>query len=354
MKDALAQFLYADLAELEYIDWDAEGWLTEANDSLDIMGYRFLCTGDANLYEKSGAVLMYYNRQIMTSITEEDIRDVALSGNWTMEKMYELMQLAAREDPTTGGITVYGLVHSNNEAFYNYLATGYGMNIITKDQDGNLSFSFDNSSTMENTISAIDDVLKFYCDETTTYSQRSFYSDLKAESLFLQNRSLFMPYLLCEMKTWRDSDIEYGVLPLPKANATAEKYGSAYYTGDTQFFVIPFYAKDKDFSSFALQALMENSGTLTHVYIEEQCKIRGSYESKDYDLITLALSNFVYDLGAVFNWGAIKTWIFVDRYDDNQAIQSLPVGGVNNFATSWAEKKDLAYYELNEFLMHFA
>ena len=28
--------------------------------------------------------------------------------------------------------------------------------------------------------------------------------------------------------------------------------------------------------------------------------------------------------------------------------------GVNNFATSWAEKKDLAYYELNEFLMHFA
>lgn len=354
MKAALAQFLYADLAELDYIDWDANGWETEANDSLDILGYRFLCTGDANLYEKSGAILMYYNRQIMSSITQEDIRQVALDGNWTMEKMYELMKLATIEDPTTGEISVYGLTHTDNEAFYNYLTTGFGMQIIKKDQDGNLSYSFDDAGTMEQTITAIDKVLEFYCDEKTTYNQRSYYSTPKAETIFLQNRSLFQPHLLCTMQTWRDSGVDYGVLPLPKANESIQKYGSAYYTGDTQFFVIPHFAKDADFSAFVLQALMENSGNLTRIYVEEQCKVRGSADSKDYDLITLALSNFVYDLGGIFDWGAIKTWIFIDRYDDNQAIQSLPVGGVNNFATSWAEKKDLAYYELNEFLMHFA
>ena len=106
--------------------------------------------------------------------------------------------------------------------------------------------------------------------------------------------------------------MEYGVLPLPKADESTEQYGSAYYPGDTQFFVIPFYAKDTSFSAFVLQALMENSSNLTHIYVEEQCKIRGSYDSVDYDLITLALSNFVYDLGSIFNWGAIHTWIFVD------------------------------------------
>ena len=124
------------------------------------------------------------------------------------------------------------------------------------------------------------------------------------------------------------------------------------YQGKT--FAIPFYAEDHDFSAFALQALMENSGNLIHVYVENQCKIRGSYDQEDYDLITLALSNFIYDLGNVFNWGAIKTWIFVDRYDNNQELQSIPVAGVNNLVRNWESKKDLAYKEMNDFLMHFA
>ena len=88
LKVALSQFLYSDLSELDYIDWNAKGWLKDANDSLDIMGYRFVCTGDANLYEKSGAILMYYNRNIMSSLADEDIRQVALDGNWTMDYLW--------------------------------------------------------------------------------------------------------------------------------------------------------------------------------------------------------------------------------------------------------------------------
>ncbi len=354
MKGALAEFLFADLTELDYIDWDAKGWLKEANDSLDILGYRYICTGDANLYEKSGAVLMYYNRKMMYDLTDEneDIRQIALNGKWTMEKMCELINRASIVD-SGGNILVYGLTQPTDEAFYNYLATGYGMQIITKDPDGNLSFAFDDPGTVDRTLSAIDDVLEFYCNKTTTFNQRFPTATPKAESYFLEGRSLFQPDQLCTLKTWKGSNIDYGFLPLPKANEEVEKYGSAYYTEATQFFAIPRFAADPDFSAFALQALMENSGNLTHVYIEEQCKIRGSSDSVDYDLITLALSNFVYDLGNIFNWGAIKTWIFVDRYNPNEALQSIPATGENNFVTNWAEKKTLAHSELNDFLRHF-
>lgn len=354
MKGALAQFVFADLAELDYIDWNAKGWLKDANDSLDIYGYRYVCTGDANLYEKSGAVLMYYNRPLMAQITTEDIRQLALDGDWTIEKMAELIKLGAVSNSETGEVSVYGITHPTNEAFYNYLQTGYGMEIVTKDQEGNLSFAFDDGGAMERTLAAIDEILKFYCDEETTYTQRYKQTTPKAETFFLQNRSLFQPNMLCMMKTWREGGIDYGFLPLPKANSSVAKYGSAYYTEDTQFFAIPFFAVDKDFSAFALQALMENSGKLIHVYVENQCKIRGSYDSEDYELITMALDNFVYDLGSVFNWGAIKTWIFVDRYDNNQELQSIPVAGVNNLVRNWESKRDLAYKEMNDFLMHFA
>lgn len=354
MKGALAQFVFADLADLDYIDWNAKGWLKEANDSLDILGYRYICTGDANLYEKSGAILMYYNRTILSRVTDVDeLRQIALDGNWTMEKMYELITNGAVKDSSTGDISIYGITHPNNEAFYNYLATGYGIQIITRDQDDNLIFAFDNSSAMDKTLNAIDEILKFYCNSNTTYNQRYLQSTPKAESIFLENRSLFQPNMLSKIKTWKEGGIDYGFLPLPKANEEVEKYGSAYYTTDTEFFAIPFYAVDKNFSAFALQAMMENSSKLTHAYVEEQCKLKGSYDQVDYDLISLALGNFVYDLGSIFNWGAIHTWTFVDRYDDNEAIQSIPVAGVNNLVSSWAEKKKLAHQELNEFLSNF-
>lgn len=351
MKGALSQFLYADLTELDYIDWNAKGWLKDANDSLDVMGYRFLCTGDANLYEKSGAVMMYYNRNMMESIQEEDIRQLALNGKWTMEEMYGLMKKAAQEDSATGEMMVYGLVHSEHEAFYNYLTTGYGMKIVTENADGALSFSFDDPTAMEHAINAVNNVLKFYSAHET-YNQANYYATPKALDIFTQESSLFMPYLLCEMKTFRNAGLDYGVLPLPKSDETDE-YRSAYLTGDTQLFAIPCFAADTNFSAFVLQAMMENSEEIIHIYIEEQCKLRGSYDEVDYDLISLALSNFVYDLGGIFDWGAIKTWIFIDRYDGNQAIQSIPVSGTNNLATSWAEKRNLAYKELNDFLTHF-
>ena len=357
MKGALAEFLFADLADLDYIDWEAKGWLQEANDGLDILGYRYICTGDANLYEKSGAVLMYYNSDIMYAITEEgeDIRQIALDGNWTMEKMCDLIKRASIIDSTTNEVSVYGLANPHNEMFYCYLATGYGMQIIQKDLDGNLFFSFDDPGVLQQTLISIDEVLKFFCDNSTTYNQKFKVvpKEKKAETLFLANRVLFQPDQLCSMKTWKGANINYGFLPLPKANEDIDKYHAAYYGEDTQFFAIPAFAKDLSFSAFALQAMMENSGGLTHAYVEEQCKIRGSADDVDYQLISLALDNFLYDLGAIFDWGAIKTWIFVDRYDANADLQSIPSSGVNNLVTNWESKKGLAHSELYAFLNHF-
>ena len=116
---------------------------------------------------------------------------------------------------------------------------------------------------------------------------------------------------------------------------------------------VPYFAADLEFSGFALQALSENSGGLTETYVEEQCKLKGSYDSTDYQLMTYALVDVFYDLGAVYNWGAIKTWIFSDRYADDSGIQSIPISGVNNFATLWAADRTLAHLELEEFLKTF-
>ena len=357
MHGALLNFIFADLNQLQYIDWNAKGWDQKSNDELDICGYRFICTGDLNLQEKAGSSVIYCNRDMLESLTEEDVRQTVIDGDWTIEKMNELMRLAKRIDGATGNTEIYGLVNGGNGVFVNFMTSSFGMKFSLKDDQGVPHISFDETAYFQSVDHWIDEVLKFYANGELTWTQR--YSgtkhpvyQLKAIEMFKNGKALFYGGELDDVVDFqRNATFTYTTLPYPIYDTdTQTEYIAARNYSWSGLLAIPYYAKDGDFSAFALQALNERSGKLMHLYVEEKCKIRGSVDEKDYQLMTLALSNSSYDLGVVYDWGALKTWIFKDRYDDASRYQSIPVSGTNTFASLWAMDKDLAHTEVNNCL----
>ena len=354
MKGALADGVFYDLSMLKYVDLKAEGWNQSANKQLTIRNYQYVATGDLSLREKGGSYVIFCNKDKMEQISDIDIRQEVLDGNWTVEMMQNLVKKATVIDGSTGETSEYGLVNQNNHAFYNFLSTGYGVSICEKDDTDTPYYTFDDPSAYENVINAIDDLLKMYVG-AGAYTPRYSSTTPQAIDVFTQGRSLFFASIIHNLTPIKDSgSFQYTVLPHPKyeADGTTDYYSAKHYNYCT-LIAVPYFSADLDFSSFALQALSENSGTLTETYVEEQCKLKGSYDSVDYQLMTLALVDVTYDLGVVYNWGAVHVWIFTDRYDDASGIQSIPVGKVNNFATLWAADKALAHLELNEFLNNF-
>ena len=356
IKDALAQGVFIDLTTVNYIDLDSKGWNAEANKDLTVRGYQYVATGDFNLHEKMGSHVLFCNLNMLKTISNEDLRQTVLDGNWTIEKMKKLVTDATVTDGSTGETSVYGLTNHYNYAFYNFLSAAYGVTICEKDSTDTPYFSFDEASLYESTINAIDDLLKMYASKNTTYTARYGSSTPSAVELFQGSKALFMTNTieqgLSALKT--SASFSYSVLPYPKyeADGIAEYVSSKLYNMST-LLAIPYYAPDKDFSGFALQALNELSGNVTHAYIEEQCKLKGSEDEVDYQLMELALVDVKYDLGVIYNWGAIHVWIFTDRYSDSSGVQSIAVSGVNNFATLWAADNKLAHSELEKFLTNF-
>ena len=354
LKDALAQGVYYDLSTVKYVDLKANGWNQSANKQLSIRKYQYVATGDLSLREKGGSYVIFCNRDKLEALTDEDLRQTVLDGNWTIEKMKKLVVDATVVDTTTGNTTEYGLVNQNNHAFYNFLSTAYGVSICEKDETDTPYFSFDDASFYEHTINAIDDLLKMYV-ANTTYTPRYSGTTPQGIDVFTADNALFFASIIHNLTPIKSAaGFTYTVLPHPKydADGNTDYYSAKHYSYCT-LIGIPYFAADLDFSGFALQALAENSGDLTETYVEEQCKLKGSYDEVDYQLMTLALVDVTYDLGVVYNWGAVHVWIFTDRYDDASGIQSIPVGKVNNFATLWAADKALAHLELEEFLTNF-
>ena len=354
MKGALSHFMFCDLTALPYIDWNASCWDEKANNELSILGHRFVCTGDLNLLEKSGASVIYCNRNILDTVIpeDEDFRQEVLDGEWTMERMVQLMRAANRVDADET-VEIYGLLNQGHGVFVNFMQATCGMKFTENDDQGIPHFTFDDAEYFEQTLKWIDDVLAFYSKKNLTYTQRYSGTRPNSKALFKDGRGLFFAGELGDViDLQKTATFTYTTLPYPIYDPEIQtEYTTALDYSFSGLMAIPYYAADPEFSAFALQAMNERSGDLMHLFVEDKCKIKGSVDATDYKLMTLALSNGSYDLGAVYNWGALKTWIFQDyRPDDNK---SIPVGGENNFATLWAQDKDLAHEELREFMERF-
>ena len=355
MKGALFDFIFADLNSVKYLDLSFSGWDQKANSELSVCGYQFVCTGDLNLLEKSGSSVIFCNRDMLESLTDEDVRQTVLDHEWTIEKMTELMELANRIDYSTANVEVYGLVNQGNSVFVNFMTSSCGMTIASKNDLDIPSLSFDDAAYFQLTDGWVDRILSFYANQELTYNQR--YSGTKPnamDDLFKQNRALFYGGVLGNViDLQQNATFTYSTFPYPINDLERQtEYYAARNYADSGLMAIPCFASDPDFSAFALQAMNERSGKLMHHFVEEKCKIRGSVDQIDYQLMTLAIANSTYDIGVVYDWGGLKTWIFIDRYDDNTGY-SIPLSGSNDFAILWQRYKDLAHKELQELIDSF-
>lgn len=337
-----------DSEAFPYLYFEKACWNSYVNETLSINNKLYMTTGYVNLQEKMNTELIFYNREMLADM-QSDINPVALvrSGDWTLEAMAKLRAEGTVTDGGTGEIMTYGLSCSNNRNFYHYVAASE-VNIIGKDANDTPYFVIDN----ERTLDVIDEVLAMThaSDGGTFFAVKSGLIE-ESKSLFLDEKALMFDGELSFVDNLKsDAGFSYGFLPYPKYDSEQQSYYSNIHSYFSALFVIPAMAENKEFASFGLQAINEGSEEMNTNYIEINCKIKGSIDEEALEMLEIAIEKPIYDLGVVFGWGAIHTWIFVDYGQ----FPSLSVGGVNNFKTQYAAYEDQAVIELNRFLSYIS
>ena len=288
-------YLY-ELNETKYLDFSKPWWSDSLLEQATINGKLYVASGDiatSLIYYMYGT---FFNKEMLAEFKLEDPYELALSGKWTLDKLFEMSSGIYSDlngDGKKGiedrfGCEIYNVYL---DPFYH----GAGLRLTEIGSDGLPTASKDIAS--EKTVDLVTKMFAFLYDSNDAILTM----EDDGSNLFKNGTYLFSNHEIVYGATnLRDAKFEYGVLPIPKYDEDQENYITI-----TSFpyslYGIPTDAKDPDMSSAVMELLgAEGYKTVSPALFEVALKVKYSSDdnaAKIYDIIKGTIS---YDFGRVF------------------------------------------------------
>lgn len=308
----MQEYLY-DYYSLDngYINLDAEYWDQSAKEDLSIANKLFYITGDAVVSDDSATWVMYYNKAMIEDYDLANPIELVDNNEWTIDRMYELAREVAHKvgegstmsfDPEVGD--VYGMVAQAYDGVS--FMWGCDQAMITKDEDDLPILRIDD----ERNINAWQKVSSIMYDEAVV-GVADFHGPWNSgvyedEGLIFTNgNALFMPGAVSTAEnTLNKTEMEYGILPMPKLDANQEEYASSSTVYWAMMLSIPTTNVEKlDATCYLLEAMAYwGQEICTPVYYDEALKLKVFNDEDSERMLDLIFDNRTYDLGAVYDF----------------------------------------------------
>ena len=223
----------------QYLDLSKPWWYEDAINDITISGNNFLLAGDMQMMFNDSIWCLAYNKEIVNDHMSDDPTPYKLveKGEWTMEKLYQVVT----NTQIDGDEERYGVVSWIN--FASAMMAASNIQLVVKDEtDGLVANPVDDrfvtiyrnllekffESNGEGEINAI----------RTSYDSQSYLSGKFPEevanfqALFTSGKATFMAGTVGDMRTYLPgSEVQYGIIPLPKYEVSQKEYISYVYEG---------------------------------------------------------------------------------------------------------------------------
>ena len=298
-----------DFHDIPNIELSGEWWDQDMIRDLDIGGGQYFMNGDVIFTIYDCLRVIMYNKGYAEDLKLDGFYELVGSGDWTVDKMYEYMTLAAVDLNSDGRMDyqdVFGLMYNTNS--YDAYLTSQNVKLI--DADGNLGV-FD-----ERFNKAYENILKIFDRNLVFHYNDDKYPGLDARqaivTMFDNKQVLFFENgMSAAAQYMRDvQNVDFGFLPLPKLDAAQDKYYS-YVSVSAPVLCVPVTTTDRlADTGFVLEALCrESSKSVVPEYFETCFSSKYTHDEESYDMILLATESRMYDLGIIFDYGKILTTI---------------------------------------------
>ena len=275
-------------SELKHIDMSKDYYLRDVNDALTIDGVPLFAYSDESVYTFERSVCIVFNQSEVTSLGMEDPYALVKSGDWTYQRMFEMVKTATRMDA------------DGCSCMSDYTATSYwfgcGQTMLTT-TNGNTGMRFSIGSN-EAIIRITEEILALV-DGGQMELKGWEGSDEKWIATFKDGRALFQNNIVGKVRLLRDvKDWNYGVLPYPKYSETQDHYYSR--VVDAWLHVVPKSCSDIDRASVILEALASGSSQYVFpAYYEKVLKYQIMRNPQDIEMLELIRAHRTFDLADV-------------------------------------------------------
>lgn len=214
-----------DLNDVPYIDLSNPWWNQDSVSGGSVAGKNFLAVSDINLLSFDGMGVIMFNKKMVNDFGLDSPYESVKSGKWTIDRFAEMARGISADldgDGELGENDQYGF--TCNLFASDCFMFGSGFSFSKKNEDdipevNNLSESF---------VDCFTKAIQLLNDETVTlFSDKPKYISQRGTlplNTFKEGRSLFYVETTERISQLRDMEIDFGLLPLPKADEQQEKY----------------------------------------------------------------------------------------------------------------------------------
>lgn len=341
MANAALEGLFVNVLEIPHLDFTKPWWPSATTESMTVADQMYMMFNNISYNNLASTRVMYFNKTLMNELDFDYPYQMVYDGTWTMEAM-QRMSAAAYQDINGNG-------QQDNDDRYGYISMPYFYAVLEpfcmepycKDKDGNLYYEVN----LERTQRVTDELyeLIFGPGGRMISMQTPDYEDL-VHKIFSEGRAMFYYGPLSRAVThFSDSDVIYGVLPMPKLDETQDRY----YGGSTDRpIVVPTTAYDRlDNIGIIIEALnAEGYKQVYPAYYEIAMKTRYADQTDDAQMIDIVHDNVI--ISFTYLYGNYKS-IY------NIMLQELFQGTPSADVASWCAKAEKEQTKRVETLAEF-
>ncbi len=214
--------------EIESLNLEKPWWSANAMEDIEVKDKLYFLVGDLHLMFRESYWLLGFNKNIMDSVNLSVPYDLVREGKWTYDMFSQYLSAAVLDLNGNGEIDVddrYGLAAYSGciKAF----VYSTGETIMEKNSEGIPEFItlgdrfYSVYDSLVNMLTAVND--GHYCGKIISEVDAQYGGFM---GLFTQEHAMFYADPVGSLKSLRDMDAEFGVVPFPKYDEAQENYVS--------------------------------------------------------------------------------------------------------------------------------
>ena len=243
-----------NLWEVPHLRLNEKWWSALASEELTVNGKLFAMTGDLAINMWSNMFAMYFNKQMIEDFKYTSPYERVTDGTWTIDSFLSDIKNVGTDldgDGSMGDNDRWGFLAYDSLALDNF-HNAFDIPLSKKGADGFPVYDLQS----EKLIDAIEII-----NALITENPNAHYMDqgrpnkgATSRAIFSQGSTMYFTDTLAACTMMRDSDTDFGIVPLPKYDEKQEGYYTTSRDGRSMF-IIPNDVKDADFVGLITEAL---------------------------------------------------------------------------------------------------
>lgn len=292
--DLLEQGLCLDLYSLPDLHMENPYWNQNVIQEYTIGGKLYYGMPDINFDQYESVIVLFYNCKLLEDNGfSTSLYDLYQDGDWTIDKMAELMELVTKDVDGDGKITydkdTLGLVGLP----YNALPALHGSGLSLLELN-TAKKEYTILLTGEKQMELGEKLKKIYNDTSIGGFMNTTKTDEEHSKTFVSGRALFFGRQIGEYKNLRETDDPYGIIAYPSLDGST---GNAAFCDSPYTMVIPMDCPEKEKSAVLIEALASYTyENIMELYIERTVIGKGARDIESAEILRELIPNRTFEL----------------------------------------------------------